>query len=77
VKILAITQIKSKELAEAESFSDFLSKLGQKYGNKWVVIVEDGTIVTGDTITEVFRKAEQKGEPIFFTQVFKEKMYVV
>jgi hypothetical protein len=69
---LATIQIKSKEAIGVRDFNEFLDKLNRKYDGKWVAILEDGEIVTGNTVEESSKAAEKRGKVVFLTHASKK-----
>ncbi len=70
---MATVQIRSKELAGTKDFNEFLEKLNRLHDGKWVAILDNGELVTGDTVEQASKAAaEKKGKVVFLTYASKK-----
>jgi len=53
-------QIKKEEVEGAKNSQEALAKLDEKYGGKWVAILENGEVIAREDLDELFDLAKEK-----------------
>lgn len=59
-------QVKKEYAGDAKSFDDLLDKLDERYGGKWVAILENGEVIADQDLDRVYAMARKMSAEISF-----------
>jgi len=61
---MATVQVRKEEVGENKDLGSLFSKLNDKYGGKWVAILENGEVVADKKMEEVYNLATKRSSKI-------------
>jgi hypothetical protein len=61
---MATVQLRKEEVGENKDFESLFSKLNEKYGGKWVAILENGDVVADKKIKGLYTMSARRSSKI-------------